>query len=265
MGTFDDQIRSAMQGMSSGAGDRDTQQMARDQVARQLNMQQRGVNSTAYTPPQEQAAPQQQQVPIPAERPTALNEAVDAQVADGAQVPIPAERPAQPDDRSQMLAAKDAGLDPSGGQPPSVAAATGPGTTQSTANEGNGIMKLMMIAGGSVAAVYGLLKMAQQGDKQAAQAVAQSGMSPDQIGTAMANIEQNAPKTNATNTSQAMSPYGGGMEGEIIPPGTEVGPAKMNLNNAADMMDNAVVPVTPRARTAKQLPDSRPKIKARPK
>lgn len=49
MGTFDDEIRAAIQGMSSRVSD--PMQAARDMVARRRNVAERGVNSTAYPSP----------------------------------------------------------------------------------------------------------------------------------------------------------------------------------------------------------------------
>ena len=269
MGTFDGDIRSAMQGGSLRG--EDPYQRARDQEARQRNMAERGVNSTAYPAPQQQAAPMQQQqapaqVPIPADRPTNVNASIDEQAG----VPIPMDRPnpnamqmgdgsameyaAQQAQNKSMLASKDAGLDPSGGQPQSVAAANGDG--------GNSLMNLMLAAGGSAAAVYGLLKLASMGDQAAVAEVTKSGMTPDQIEGAMTSIEATAPNSGAKQGT-GVAKVAPGMEGEIIPPGRDVGPAKMKLSNAADMMDEKV---TPRARSVKQLPSSRPQGKLpRPK
>lgn len=269
MGTFDGDIRSAMQGGS--LRDADPYQTARDNEARQRNMAQRGVNSTAYPAPQ-QAAPQQQpaqsNIPIPAERPTNVSASIDEQAG----VPIPMDRPnpdamqmgdgsameyaAQQAQNKSMLASKDAGLDPSGGQPQSVAAATGDG--------GNSLMNLMLAAGGSAAAVYGLLKLATMGDQAAVAEVAKSGMTPDQIEGAMSSIEATAPNSGAKQkpsnpqnmysqdlpmdergwpkgTDKWAVPYDKGIEGEIIPPGKDVGNAKMSLNNADDKLVNAIV------------------------
>lgn len=269
MGTFDQDIRSSMQGRS--LRDDDPYQTARDNAARQRNVAERGINSTAYPAPQQvapmqQQAPAQSNIPIPAERPTNLSQSIDEQ----ADVPIPTARPnpdamqmgdgsameyaAQQAQNKSMLASKDAGLDPSGGQPQSVAAATG---------DGNSLMNLMLAAGGSAAAVYGLLKLASMGDQAATAEVAKSGMTPDQIEGAMSSIEATAPNSGATQQGTGVSRVNPGMDGEIIPPGQDVGPAKMKLSNAADMMDEKV---TPRARSVKQLSSSRPQGKLpRPK
>jgi len=286
MGTFDGDIRSAMQGGSLRG--EDPYQRARDQEARQRNMAERGVNSTAYPAPQQQAAPMQQQqapaqVPIPADRPTNVNASIDEQAG----VPIPMDRPnpdamqmgdgsameyaAQQAQNKSMLASKDAGLDPSGGQPQSVAAANGDG--------GNSLMNLMLAAGGSAAAVYGLLKLASMGDQAATAEVAKSGMTPDQIEGAMSSIEATAPNSGAKQkpsnpqnmegrdlsmdergwpkgTDKWAVPYDKGLEGEIIPPDQGVGAAKTPLTGNA----------TPRARQVKQLAASRPQGKLpRPK
>jgi len=188
-GTFDEIIKQQMRGSQRDLGYQD----ARDRAARQMNMAQRGINSTAM-PMQQQPAPQPpsmdaliqsqlgEEMPVPGPRPMQEPtpdlpiEMGDARVAENSQLP--------PSDVEQAIAEQmgDASVAENSQLPPPPTAQPLPHPQSAQGGGGNG-STIAMIAAGLVgsAGIASLLLRYRMGDPDAANMFRATGISPDEL------------------------------------------------------------------------------------
>lgn len=195
-GTFDEIIKQQMRGSQRDLGYQD----ARDRAARQINMRDRGINSTAMPPPM-MAQPNGQFPPAP----SPVDAMISAQLPDEMQVPgaaqvVAAAPPTEMGDASaaelaqaspafqtalQQSIAEQAGVDTAGAPPaPNMVRPTGPSAPANMPAQGgfNPTMLISTVAAlGGAAGVASLIQRYRMGDPDAANTFRAIGISPDEL------------------------------------------------------------------------------------